>query len=84
MVFSLIGSAGLYVCLYDDFIAAGQVIIYVGGIIVLIIFGVMVTNKIEDSDIGSTSINQLMGAIGAVFILSLCLTVVIRTPFKHV
>ena len=82
LLFTLIGIAGLYVFLYADFIAATQVIIYVGGILVLIIFGVMVTNKIENPEIGSTSRNQLFGSMGAVFILSLVLTVVMRTEWK--
>ena len=38
---TLFGVAGLYVFLYADFMAAVQVVIYVGGILVLIIFGVM-------------------------------------------
>ena len=49
LLFTLFGVAGLYVFLYADFIAAAQVIIYVGGILVLIIFGVMLTNKISDA-----------------------------------
>ena len=39
LLFTLFGVAGLYVYLYADFIAATQVVIYVGGILVLIIFG---------------------------------------------
>ena len=38
LLFTLFGVAGLYVFLYADFMAATQVIIYVGGILVLIIF----------------------------------------------
>ena len=38
LLFTLFGTAGLYVFLYADFLAATQVIIYVGGILVLIIF----------------------------------------------
>ena len=43
---TLFGVAGLYVFLYADFLAATQVVIYVGGILVLIIFGVMFTTQI--------------------------------------
>ena len=42
----------------------------------------MVTNKIENPEIGSTSRNQFFGSLGAVFILSLVLTVVMRTEWK--
>jgi len=38
LLFTLFGLAGFYIFLFADFIAAAQVIIYVGGILVLIIF----------------------------------------------
>ena len=63
LLFTFFGVAGLYVFLYADFIAAAQVIIYVGGILVLIIFGVMLTNKIDDPNLSNLSKNQLVAAI---------------------
>ena len=41
LFFTLFGVAGLYIYLYADFLAATQVLVYVGGILVLIIFGVI-------------------------------------------
>ena len=38
LLFTLLGIAGLYVFLWADFIAITQILIYVGGILVLIIF----------------------------------------------
>ena len=58
LLFTLFGVAGLYVFLYADFIAAAQIIIYVGGILVLIIFGVMLTNNIDDPKLSNQSQNQ--------------------------
>lgn len=46
LLFTLFGIAGLYVLLNADFIAITQIMIYIGGILVLIIFGVMLTTKI--------------------------------------
>ncbi|TKJ42568.1 NADH-quinone oxidoreductase subunit J [candidate division LCP-89 bacterium B3_LCP] len=46
LLFTLIGVAGLYVFLAADFLAASQMLIYVGGILTLIIFGVFLTAKI--------------------------------------
>jgi NADH:ubiquinone oxidoreductase subunit 6 (subunit J) len=45
LFFTLFGMAGYYVLLGSDFIAVTQVIIYVGGILVLIMFGVLLTNR---------------------------------------
>lgn len=43
LLFCLFGIAGLYALLGADFIAVVQVVIYIGGILVLIIFAVMMT-----------------------------------------
>ena len=42
---SLSGVAGLYVTLGADFIGFTQVLVYIGGILILILFGIMMTNK---------------------------------------
>ncbi|HLY10404.1 MAG TPA: NADH-quinone oxidoreductase subunit J, partial [Planctomycetota bacterium] len=44
----LFAVAALYAVMKADFIAAAQVLIYVGGILVLIIFAVMLTHRITD------------------------------------
>jgi NADH-quinone oxidoreductase subunit J len=45
LLFSLIGIAALYFLLAVEFIAAVQIIVYVGGIVVLIIFSIFLTQK---------------------------------------
>jgi len=45
LLFSLIGIAGLYFWLQYEFIAAVQIVVYVGGIVVLIIFSIFLTQK---------------------------------------
>lgn len=45
LLLSLIGVAGIYVLMNMDFIAALQIVIYVGGIVVLIIFSIFLTHK---------------------------------------
>ena len=42
LMVTLFSVAGLYVFLQADFLAATQVIVYVGGILVLILFGVLI------------------------------------------
>ena len=44
LLFSLIGIAGLYFFVDYEFIAAVQIIVYVGGIVVLIIFSIFLTH----------------------------------------
>jgi NADH-quinone oxidoreductase subunit J len=45
LLFSLIGVAGIYFLLEVEFIAAVQIIVYVGGIVVLIIFSIFLTQQ---------------------------------------
>ncbi len=58
------GAAGLYVFLGADFVAAVQLLIYVGGILVLILFAVMLTHRITDVEIT----NRAAGRIPALII----------------
>jgi NADH:ubiquinone oxidoreductase subunit 6 (subunit J) len=43
LLFTLAGTAGVFFLIGADFVAATQLIIYVGGILVLVVFGVMLT-----------------------------------------
>ena len=45
LLFSLVGIAGLYFWMHYDFIAAVQIVVYVGGITVLIIFSIFLTQQ---------------------------------------
>ncbi len=45
LLFTFFGVAGIYVLLSADFLAVSQILIYVGGILVLLVFGVMLTNR---------------------------------------
>lgn len=48
---SLFGVAGLYVCVGADFLAATQLVVYAGGVVILMLFAIMLTggtsNKIN-------------------------------------
>ncbi len=45
LLLTLLGVAGLFVLASADFLAVAQIMIYVGGVLVLVIFGVMLTHK---------------------------------------
>lgn len=63
LLFTFVGVAGLYLMLGADFLAATQLLIYVGGILVLLLFGVMLTHKLYDLDLRSETTQFLPGAI---------------------
>lgn len=45
LFFTFLGMAGLFLLLAADFVAITQVVVYVGGILVLMLVGVMVTHR---------------------------------------
>lgn len=57
LLFAFFGVAGLYVFLMADFIAITQLLVYVGGILILILFGVMLTNRQINVDIKTGTIH---------------------------
>ena len=65
LLFSLIGIAGLYFWLQYEFIAAVQIIVYVGGIVVLIIFSIFLTQKSGEKLPAQQSKRTILSALTA-------------------
>lgn len=63
LLFAFFGVAALYLYLAADFLAASQVLIYVGGILTLIIFGVFLTARITTLDIPDQTHQRFIGLI---------------------
>jgi NADH-quinone oxidoreductase subunit J len=63
LLFTFFGVAGLYVLLNADFLAVTQLLIYVGGILVLLLFGVMLTNKVIDVEMKTGVLQTYPAAI---------------------
>ena len=64
MLLTFFGVAGIYVLLGADFIAVVQIMVYVGGILILLLFGVMLTNKITNVEIRAGSVQVIPAVIG--------------------
>jgi NADH-quinone oxidoreductase subunit J len=78
LLFTFFGVAALYVFLGADFLAATQMVIYVGGILVLLLFGVMLTHKLYDLNLKSETF-QVLPAVMAV----LCAFGILSTSMLH-
>ena len=76
LMVTLFGVAGLYVFLNADFLAAAQVLIYVGGILVLILFGVMFTRGALDVKL-KVELGQIIPGIIASLVILILLFIVI-------
>jgi len=62
--------AGLYVLLEAPFLAAVQILIYVGAIIVLILFALMLTRRITGERIRQTNAQAIPAALAALALLA--------------
>ncbi len=69
LALSLLGTAALFVHLDAEFLAAVQVLLYTGGVVTLMLFGVMLTRRIDGVRIihGSSHQGRAMACALAVF-----------------
>ncbi len=95
---SLIGIAGLYATLGADFVAVTQIMVYVGGVVILMLFAVMLTGGKDfvsraqnllglAPSMGNKWTFALAGLVGLVFILTnvnLILNVANSVPAKAI
>lgn len=80
-----ISIAGLYLLLNADFVAAAQVLIYVGAVNVLILFAIMLVNRREDFKILPNAwIRKAATALVCVGLFGLLSAMVLSTPWAVV
>lgn len=82
LLFVLVATSGLYFMLKYEFMAAVQLTLYAGGIVVLIIFSILLTHHISHRFNRPSLTNLLMGISVAVVGSTLVLTTLLTHPFK--
>jgi len=70
----LISLSGIYGLLEAEFLAVTQLLIYAGGVLVLMIFGIMLTNRISGKSFESNSHNWIPGILLTVALLAVLIT----------
>jgi NADH-quinone oxidoreductase subunit J len=80
---ALLGAGSLYVFLSADFVAVTQLLIYIGGVLVLILFAVMLTNRITDVNVSNSSIGLFGGVLLFASVAPVLLAVVSLTPWPQ-
>jgi NAD(P)H-quinone oxidoreductase subunit 6 len=79
-----ISMAGIYLLLNADFVAAAQVLIYVGAINVLILFAIMLVNKRQDfTPVPTAWIRKVFTALVCAGLFALLSTMVLATPWSN-
>ncbi len=81
LLFTLSGVAALYGMLGADFLAVTQVLVYVGGVLVLILFGVMFTQRVYDLKAEAMSFKRVRSALLGLAIFAMLVAVGRMVPW---
>src|SRR6187399_134516 len=65
LALALTGTAGVFLLLDAEFLAAVQLLLYAGGIITIVVFAIVVTERLVGERISQTSRRLLPGALVA-------------------
>lgn len=84
LLFTFFGVAGIYVLLAADFVAVVQILIYVGGILILILFGVMLSHRITSVELRTGTLQLLPAIIVVGGVLAILLRVVNGTTWNTI
>jgi len=82
LLFTLMGIAGFYFWMQYEFIAAVQIVIYVGGIVVLIIFSIFLTQQSGEELPKQQFSRKLLSAVAAFCGFALILTQIMLHNFS--
>lgn len=63
LILAFFALAGLFVLLEAEFVAVAQVLIYVGAITILILFGIMLTHRLTDKGVRQASEGSFISLI---------------------
>ena len=81
---ALLGVGALYVFLAADFLAVAQLLIYIGGVLVLVLFAVMLTNRITEVTVSNSSLGLWGGLMLFVAVAPVLLAVALVTPWETI
>ncbi|MDR0941599.1 MAG: NADH-quinone oxidoreductase subunit J [Bacteroidales bacterium] len=81
LMFTLIATAGLYFLLQVNFLAAVQLMIYAGGIVVLIVFSILLTHHMEHQFDLAEPKKAIPAALAAIAGTVICISTVLQFDF---
>lgn len=81
LFFTLLGMAVFFVMLGADFLAITQIVVYVGGILVLLLFGVMLTRRAVEKDSFDKPTTYIGGAIAGVLLFVSLMIIIVKTQW---
>ena len=80
LALALTGTAGIFLALEAEFLAAVQLLLYAGGVVTIVVFAIVVTERLVGERITQTSRRIVSGVVVAGGVLIGVLTFIARAP----
>ena len=80
LALALTGTAGVFLLLDAEFLAAVQLLLYAGGIITIVVFAIVVTERLIGERLSQTSRSIGSGAIAAIVLLGVIVSTLVQHP----
>lgn len=81
LLVTLLCIAGIYVLSFAEFVAVTQILVYAGGILVLIIFGIMLTSRVSGKPLTVSNKYWFIAMLAGGFFFVLLVNLFFKQPF---
>lgn len=83
LITCLLALAGIYVIAFAEFVAVTQILVYAGGILVVIIFGIMLTTKLAGKPLMIEHVYQFSGILAGTLFFGLLVFYIWKETFSY-
>jgi NADH-quinone oxidoreductase subunit J len=80
LALALVATAGLFLLLHAEFLAAAQVLLYAGGVVTIVVFAIMLTERLAGDSIRQMNRGIGWGTVVAVGVFASVGGVILRAP----
>ena len=82
LALALTGTAGVFLLLEAEFLAAVQLLLYAGGIVTIVVFAIVVTERLVGERITQTNRRITAGAVTSLALIALVVDAISRQPLS--
>jgi NADH:ubiquinone oxidoreductase subunit 6 (subunit J) len=75
---ALVATAGVFLLLYAEFLAAVQVLLYAGGVVTIVVFAIMLTERLVGETLAQVNRGVVAGALTALAVFGVVAPTVLR------
>ena len=80
LALALTGTAGIFLLLEAEFLAAVQLLLYAGGVITVVVFAIVVTERLVGERISQTNRHIAAGAVASLALIALVVRTIVQRP----